>query len=707
MDKLKNDFDRIIPWIEGFKETGIQCTPLNGKVPIYKNWVEKETPEYTEFIGHNYGVVLTHNMLVIDFDPRRDTEGNELDSFLKDSGFEKLEDLKTFIVISGGGGYHIYLKKPMDVLIKGKHPKYHSIEFKSKGNQVVGPGSIHPDTDKEYTPYGEEMEINDCPDSILKIVKKRKVSELKPKPEIENFIENCASVEFRRYKKYLLEEAPFATEGQNGDVTTLKVAHVGRDYGLAPELTLDLMLQFYNPHCIPPWDPEELLIKVRNAYTYNQNEVGIYSTKHQFKKEYNEKVGEAEFVTCSTDLTRHKTGKIKNEFNNICKIMTRWRGTAELLRYNEITREIELTRKPPWLKEDKEWTDSKINNLDDHHLLGLKYILHERFLTEFSSVNLSEAIKYISHLNSFNPVQIFLDQTEWDGVPRLDTWLHDHMFVENNEYSRFVGRKFLIGAIHRALNPGCKWDYCLVLEGPQGIGKSELLSILGGDWYAALTISKSNNESEREVCGSWIIELDEMLFIKKTDVDHIKAFMTRKADKYRDKWDILASNHKRSCVFIGTINPSVSGYLKDPSGARRFWPVYCNATIGQINHVKFKEIVKQLWAEAYAAYKNREVSYPTKKHEFEMLAFEVDKRREEHPWKELIEEYLEENKVTAISTSDLWQNCFYGDKAYSHVTRNNVAEIMDSLGWLKGRKVVNGIKKTVWFPKDKRFSKIK
>ena len=141
-----------------YTDTGYILTPLRGKVPLIKDWVKTEYDPFLspDEIKGNYGVVLQDDDIIVDVDPRNFPKGeNSLSKLIEDLGVEKSEFL-TFTVKTGGGGLHLYFKKPVDFKIRGSLKEYRGIEFKTKGQQIVGAGSVHPETNKAY-------EIKKCP----------------------------------------------------------------------------------------------------------------------------------------------------------------------------------------------------------------------------------------------------------------------------------------------------------------------------------------------------------------------------------------------------------------------------------------------------------------------------------------------------------------------------------------------------------------
>src|SRR5262249_11852322 len=139
-----------------------------------------------------------------------------------------------------------------------------------------------------------------------------------------------------------------------------------------------------------------------------------------------------------------------------------------------------------------------------------------------------------------------------------------------------VGEKFLISAIARVMRPGCKADHALVLEGPQGIGKSGVGRILAGDeWFTDQVADFGSKDASMQLRGIWMIELSELGSLPRADRERVKAFITQQSERFRLPYGHRLVNHPRQCVFIATTNSDT--WLQDETGGRRFWPVACRA----------------------------------------------------------------------------------------------------------------------------------
>lgn len=211
--------------------------------------------------------------------------------------------------------------------------------------------------------------------------------------------------------------------------------------------------------------------------------------------------------------------------------------------------------------------------------------------------------------NAFHPVREYLDGLVWDGVERLDTLFVDYLGAEDCPYTRAVTRKALTAAVHRVMAPGCKYDYVLVLVGPQGIGKSLILSKLGGRWFSDSLTSVHGKDAYEQLQGMWIIEMGELWATRKADVEAIKLFITKQADNFRVAYGRHTTVFSRQCVIFGTTNDRE--FLRDKTGNRRFWPV----VVGEGTAAKslWKELggqeIDQIWAEAAEAWQGGEELY--------------------------------------------------------------------------------------------------
>jgi predicted P-loop ATPase len=248
-----------------------------------------------------------------------------------------------------------------------------------------------------------------------------------------------------------------------------------------------------------------------------------------------------------------------------------------------------------------------------------------------------------ARLNSFHPVrQYFASLPEWDRVPRINTWLIDYCGVDpgSNEkpnfYAMAIGAKFLISAIARIEQPACKVDHMLVLESPQGGGKSTAVRILAGDdWFTDQLSDMGSKDAAMQLRGRWIIELAELDALNRVEMSRAKAFLTQQSDRFRPPYGHRLINAPRQCVFIGTTNRHE--WNTDPTGGRRFWAVRC----GAIDIEALKRDRDQLWAEALYRFHQSEAWWLDDPKTAKEAVEEQEQRYVTHPWQEQISKWLQ------------------------------------------------------------------
>ncbi|PPD27518.1 MAG: hypothetical protein CTY20_12515 [Hyphomicrobium sp.] len=206
-----------------------------------------------------------------------------------------------------------------------------------------------------------------------------------------------------------------------------------------------------------------------------------------------------------------------------------------------------------------------------------------------------DVIADTARANSFHPVRDFLDGLTWDSTPRIATWLSAYAGAKDSAFVQAVSKIILIAAVRRVRQPGCKFDQMLILEGDQGAGKSTLVRALAvrDEWFADEAPLGGDGKLAIEMLpGKWLIEPAELKSLKNSEVEHVKAFLSRQADRGREAYNRIVSEVPRQCIFIGTTNSE--HYLMDPTGNRRFWSV----KVGRIDVESLKRDLHQLWAEA-------------------------------------------------------------------------------------------------------------
>jgi hypothetical protein len=268
----------------------------------------------------------------------------------------------------------------------------------------------------------------------------------------------------------------------------------------------------------------------------------------------------------------------------------------------------------------------------DNVVLKLRQKILDDFGFDPKGTGTFDALRARCVNRSFDPLLDYLNTLKWDGAKRLDTWLIDYAQAEDTPLNRAIGRKVLIAAVRRARRPGCKFDYIMVLEGDQGIGKSTLVLILAGDDFYSdkPIIGCDTREQQESIQGVWIYEIAELHGLSRVEMSWMKMFLSRTHDKARPAFGRNDVDRPRRGIFIGTTNDET--YLRDVTGNRRWWPVKLH---GAIDLAAVQRDRDQLWAEAVAAEAADEgLVIPEKL--WPAVALQQQGRMEIDPWEEPI-----------------------------------------------------------------------
>lgn len=295
-----------------------------------------------------------------------------------------------------------------------------------------------------------------------------------------------------------------------------------------------------------------------------------------------------------------KTGAVKDSLTNFVMII-RNDPRLKAISYNENRCGIDIrdAEALPWKPLKPGWSDSDLASLS-------AYV--DRVYHIYSPSKMKSALLTVTAERSFHPIREYFDALpEWDGTKRIDTLLIDYLGAEDTSYTRAVMRKTLVAAVARIYEPGVKFDTILVLAGDQGIGKSTFFARLAGTWFSdSLSIADMRDKTGPEkLQGFWILEISEMNGIKKVDVETVKSFASRQDDKYRVAYGTVVESHPRQCIIVGTTN-TMTGFLRDVTGNRRFWPVNLTGTAARHPWDLSRQEASQIWAEALTLYNSGE-----------------------------------------------------------------------------------------------------
>lgn len=360
---------------------------------------------------------------------------------------------------------------------------------------------------------------------------------------------------------------------------------------------------------------------------------------------------------------------------------------SDILTYDQMARTILLTKPTPDITGETEQSDLP-RPIRDTDITNIQEYLQIAGLTRLAKEIAHQAVEKRAEERGVHPVKDYLVNLRWDGELRLKGWLNAYMGVEHGEYASRIGPMFLTAMIARIFEPGCKADYMLVLEGEQGIGKSTACSILAGTWFSDNLPDLAKSDPIRismHLRGKWLIEIAELSSFSLAETTTLKEFITTSEERYTPKYARKEVYEPRQCLFIGTTNQSV--YLKDETGARRFWPVKC----GTIDLEALKRDRDQLFAEAVRFYQAGVPRFPDKKFEDEFIKPEQDKRFEADVWQELIQIYAFGRKE--LTTMEIAKDALFMQESAVHTGINKrISNILRKLGF-EGQHTKRG---TIW-----------
>lgn len=340
---------------------------------------------------------------------------------------------------------------------------------------------------------------------------------------------------------------------------------------------------------------------------------------------------------------------------------------------------------PPWAAGSNHWIARPWTDRDD--VLATDWLQHCEIVVGVECTR--QAIEAVAMSNSFHPIQDYLDGLRWDGKRRLDVFVPRYLGSEPSEYGRAVGRCALVGAVARIKRPGCKLDTVPIIEGPQGIKKSSAVRVLGGEWFTDEISDFGSKDAAMQAATAWFIEIGELDAMSKAETSRIKAFISRTTDRFRPPFGRRVIESKRPSVFWGTTNSDA--YLKDETGARRFWPIQA----GRIDIDAIARDRDQLFAEAVHLHDAGEPWWMTGSEIEQDAKVEQKARYLEDPWQGAISQFAAGRED--VSVNEVLIRVF--DIAVEHVDQrmqNRVVLCLKQIEFERFRKRIPGRASAEW-----------
>ena len=574
-----------------YAKKGFAVFPLKyrDKVPLTRNGCKDATTDaaqikawWQKYPNANIGLAtgsVSQNVFVIDLDIDED-RGIDGYHSLEDWQREHGDFPETWTAITGRGGYHLYYRG--NGKIKNRAGIIDGVDIRGNGGYVVAPPSIHKNGNRyewEYSP--DEFEI------------------AKADNNVEYFLNHD---DHRQSASFTMPN--IVSAGQRNQML-FRFACMMQAKGASDQSVFAATMAENESSCSPPLTEHEVRIIVSSATKYDKGKpIHIDSEGVATRENKDDVIGNPEWVLSFLDCNHDKDGNIKSvkQFvHNFEIVMDKDDRFAGKIRFNEFAQQLYLCGNVPWEKEDncRAWSSH-----DDSALFSLvqaDYGLKSR-------QDFADALKNVSMRNKFHPVRELLDSLTWDGKEHIRSLLPEYLGAEDSDYTYQVMRLWMLGAVSRVYKPGNKFDYTIILQGSQGIGKSTFLKQLAMDdsWFNDSLDSLDSDKAVQSLTGSWIIELAELKSLARTagGVESVKRFLTATQDKYRIPYERRADTFYRQCVFAGTTNKD--DFLQDETGNRRFLIVQTGVKkpSKSLFVPEIMDTIKLAWAEAVHIWKN-------------------------------------------------------------------------------------------------------
>lgn len=598
-----------------------------GKHPLKKDWQKRgwitdaTTAVNLLATSRNTGILTGTGLLVIDVDDKHNG-GISLGELEK-----KNQALPDTLTVKTGGGWHYYFKYASSIAVPNSVGKLgDGIDVRADGGYVVAPPSLHANGNR-YEFSGKVDYIVEAPDWLLDLCIKKK-------------------------EKVHVEGGKVAEGQRNKHLAS--IAGSLRKNGLGEKAIRESLMIANNDQCDPPLEESEVREISRSIASYP------VEGEHAWKEL----------------LNYDSRGSVIRSEGNCSIILAKSDEFKDCLEYDN------FTGRGGWIKQPN--SGHLQNKLGpeydpDSDFTEVQNILAKEFKVTFSRACIQDAMLATLKRSKKDSLKDYIEGLSWDGKPRLNRWLTTYAHADDNEYSQVIGRKFLIAAVARALKPGAKVDYMLILESEkQGMGKSTLVSILGGPFYDDGSIDPKSKDFMLKLRGCWFYEVSELSGLRRGQVELLKAFISDTADSYREPYGRYSALFPRRCVFVGTTNEK--HYLQDVEN-RRFWPV-------EIGWVKFDELKRdrdQLFAEAREAFRSGEEWWPAIKQRT-MFEAEQSKRRDVHddPWLDELRLYHNEcmkRNIKKLPQAAIWARLGIPVERRIGFIGVRIGRCMDVLGW--------------------------
>ncbi|MBU0572059.1 MAG: bifunctional DNA primase/polymerase [Candidatus Omnitrophica bacterium] len=594
---------------------------------------------WTKWPLANIGIRTGDGLTVIDVDERGALAALQNDN----------EPLPMTRTCKTGRGCHLYMSTPAELDVPNSVGKiYSGIDVRGDGGYVIVPPSIHY-SGRLYKWEDRDAPIAPMPDWLIRLClqekkKARKIKSAGPMPD------------------KVLKHA------RNNFLTS--VAGTMRNGHFSEAEMFASLIIINQSRCSPPLSEAEVKRVVKSSMNFTPKDA---QTVTAVAASAQPAPDQPDWVSKLVLTDRGLPAKCPTNAAHYLIHHDAWRG---VLQYDEFAERIIWGNVPPVPTDAGAIAAGE--DFADWHISPIRHWLLRQTGMKLGVDEMKHAVAWAAHANPVHPLRTWLNGLKWDGHVRLDKWLSRYLGAVDDDYSRAVGRWWMVSAVARVLSPGCQADHILVLEGPQGVGKSTAVETLFSKRYYLGTLPDiRTKDAVISLLDHWVVEIAELDAIKGANATRIKDFLSQRVDDFRPPYGAANLRRPRQCVFVGTTNPDE--YLNDPTGNRRFWPVRVT-TIARDELATDRE---QLWAEAVTRYTGGETWWPDAAAQ-PMLQEAQEERFSEDAWEPRVEEWAKAH--FEFTLGDVLQSCLGLELGkWDRPSQTRVGKVLSRLGYVTRR----------------------
>lgn len=367
--------------------------------------------------------------------------------------------------------------------------------------------------------------------------------------------------------------------------------------------------------------------------------------------------------------------------DNVVRILSGWSAFSKMIWFDEFHQRYFTN----WNSDKpREWKD-----IDD---INFTVLLQREFgFPRINQETVSMGIRCRGFQCKSNEPKEWMRALRWDGRPRVDEFFGRYLGVVDNGYTRAVSRNFWIGMVARIFKPGCQLDNMVIFEGKQGIFKSRALEAIGGKWYMEASEEITSKDFFGALQGKLLVEIADLDSFSRADTNRIKKVITCRTDRFRVPYGRTTQDHPRQSIFVGTTNEQ--HYLRDSTGARRFWPIQC----GTISLEQIHRDREQLFAEAVSRYMTNEDWYTVPQ---AATSQEQEERRQYDEWENIIEIFIRDSCQNETTLTQVAAHVGV-DKAKMDINvQRRLGSILRRMGWISSTKRTGDFTQRVWISRE-------